>query len=174
VSQTATVIAVAYGIAVVLGSVVAFGVYRSTARHDAGEVDVGRWSRRETSWFVVVLLGLFALFLGTIFLVPYGETAGARKQVVRVTGVQFAWAIDPQTVRTGVPVEFLATSGDVSHAFGVYDDEHRLVFQAQVVPGKTQKVVHTFRRPGQYQVLCLEFCGLKHHEMLSTLRVTAG
>ena len=59
-------------------------------------------------------------------------------------------------------------------AFGVYDDEHRLVFQAQVVPGKTQKVVHTFRRPGHYQVLCLEFCGLKHHEMLSTLRVTAG
>ena len=173
-SDTATVIAVAYTIAVVLGSVVALGVYRSTRLADAGDVEVGRWSRRETGWFVVVLVGLFVLFLGTIFLVPYGETAGARKQVVRVTGVQFAWAIEPQTVRTGLPVEFLATSRDVSHAFGIYDAQHRLVLQAQVVPGRTQKVVHTFTRPGRYHVLCLEFCGLKHHEMLSTLRVTAG
>lgn len=173
-SDTAIVIAVAYTIAVVLGSVVSLGVYRSTRRRDAGEVDVGRWSRRETGWFVVVLVGLFGLFLGTIFLVPYGETAGPRKQVVRVTGVQFAWAIQPQSVQTGVPVEFLATSRDVSHAFGIYDDERRLVLQAQVTPGRTQKVVHTFTKPGKYEVLCLEFCGLKHHEMLSTLRVTAG
>ena len=170
-NDTALVITVAYAIACVLGAAVAIGVWRSTFHRDAGQTEVGHWSRRETSWFVVVLVGLFALFLGTIFLVPYGETAGAGKQVVRVTGVQFAWAIEPAEVVTGRPVEFLATSRDVSHAFGVYDEEHRLVFQAQVLPGETQKIVHTFRRPGVYQVLCLEFCGLRHHEMVTTFDV---
>lgn len=174
VNDTALVITVAYAIACVLGSAVAIGVWRSTAHREAGQTDVGNWSRRETGWFVIVLAVLFVLFLGTIFLVPYGETAGPGKQVVRVTGVQFAWAIEPAEVVAGRPVEFLATSSDVNHAFGVYDDEQRLVFQAQVIPGKTQKIVHTFRRPGVYKVLCLEFCGLRHHEMLTTFEVRAA
>jgi cytochrome c oxidase subunit 2 len=174
VNHTAVVITVAYAIACVLGAAVAIGIWRSTLRRDAGEIEVGTWSRRETGWLVVVAVGLVALLLGTIFLVPYGKSAGPDKQVVRVTGVQFAWAIEPDEVRAGVPVEFLADSEDVSHGFGVYDDEHRLIFQAQVIPGRTQKIVHTFDEPGVYRVLCLEFCGLHHHEMKSTLRVTRG
>lgn len=173
-SQTAVIITVSYAIACVLGAAVAIGVWRSTSHRQAGEVEVGTWTRRETSWLVVVVAGLIALLMGTIFFVPYGDSAGPGKQVVRVTGVQFAWAIEPGEVRAGVPVEFLATSRDVSHAFGVYDDRHRLLFQAQVIPGETQKLVHTFSKPGVYRVLCLEFCGFGHHEMLSTLRVTAG
>ena len=40
-----------------------------------------------------MFLALLALLLGTIFYVPYGESAGPNAQFVRVTGVQFAWAI---------------------------------------------------------------------------------
>ena len=173
-SQTALIITISYAIACVLGAAVAIGIWRSTVRHDAGDADVGSWSRRETGWLLAVVVGLFALLLGTIFFVPYGDSAGPRKQVVRVTGVQFAWAIEPGEVRADLPVEFLATTRDVSHSFGVYDADLRLVFQAQVIPGQIQKVVHTFTKPGEYRVLCLEFCGLKHHEMISTLRVTEG
>lgn len=173
-SQTAVVITVSYAIVSLIGAAVAIGIWRSTVRQDAGEADVGAWSRRETGWLVAVVVGLFALLMATIFYVPYGETAGPGKQVVRVTGVQFAWAIEPGEVRAGAPVEFLATSSDVSHAFGVYDEDGTLVLQAQVVPGETQRIVHTFDEPGSYEVLCLEFCGVNHHEMVATLRVTDG
>src|SRR4051794_28569044 len=119
-SQTAVIITVAYAIAVVIGSAIAFGIFRSTNRPTEDRTET--WSRRETTWLVIVVLGLFALLMGTIFYVPYGESAGPHPQFVRVTGVQFAWAIDtPQPLVTGRPVEFIARSRDVAHGFGVYN-----------------------------------------------------
>jgi cytochrome c oxidase subunit 2 len=91
---------------------------------------------------------------------------------VRVTGLQFAWAIDaPQPIVTGAPVAFLARSLDVAHGFGVYNPKGALIFQAQVVPDHEQKIVHTFTEPGVYKVRCLEFCGVGHHKMKSSFVV---
>ncbi len=170
-SQTAIVIAVAYGIAVVLGAAISIAVWRSTTRPVEDDRS-GSWSRREGAWLIVLVLGLFALLLGTIFYVPYGESAGPNKQVVKVTGIQFAWAVDaPGGIKAGTPVEFLVTSTDVNHGFGLYTSGGKLIRQLQVVPGRTQKLVHTFTRPGTYKVLCLEFCGAKHHQMITTFQV---
>jgi cytochrome c oxidase subunit 2 len=170
VGQTAVIITVAYAIAVLIGSAIAFAIWRSTYSYDP-EADTHTWSRRETTWLVIVVVGLFALLLATIFYVPYGESAGSRKQVVRVTGVQFAWAVSPTEVRAGVPVEFQLSTRDVNHGFGIYDPNGDYVTQIQVVPGRTQTLVWTFDEPGTYTVLCLEFCGAKHHEMVSEFEV---
>ncbi len=170
-SGTGTVIAVAYGIAVVVGATVAILVWSSTLRRRS--VDRERLERRERTWFFVVLAVMTALLFGTIFFVPYGESAGKGAQVVRVTGVQFAWAVDPAAVRAGRRVVFYVTSTDVNHGLGVYDASNRLLFQVQVPPDRTQKVVHTFSKPGTYRLLCLEFCGTDHHRMEATLEVTA-
>ncbi len=169
-SHTAAVITISYAIAVVLGSAVAFVIWRSTFSPDEG-IDTSALSHRETTWLVIVVVGLISLLLVTIFYVPYGKTAGPQKQVVRVTGVQFAWAVTPPTVRTGTPVEFLIGSRDVNHGFGLYDPSGTLLTQVQVVPGETQKLVWTFHKPGAYKILCLEFCGAKHHEMVGELEV---
>jgi cytochrome c oxidase subunit II len=71
-----------------------------------------------------------------------------------------------------VPVEFHLRSRDVQHGFGVYDG-NKLLFQVQVpAKGQTeQDLVHTFSKPGTYDVLCMEFCGFQHHTMRGTLRV---
>ena len=170
-SHTAVIITVAYSIAVVLGSVISFAIFRSTAR-PLEEDRSGVWSRRETTWLVIMIVTLFALLMGTIFYVPYGETAGPQGQVVRVTGVQYAWAIDaPQPIVTGRPVAFFARSRDVAHGFGVYNPSGTLIFQAQVVADHEQKIVHTFTEPGVYTVHCLEYCGAGHHLMSSTFVV---
>ncbi len=170
-SHTAVIITVAYSIAVVLGAAISFAIFHSTTR-PLEEDRTGTWSRRETTWLVIMIVVLFALLMGTIFYVPYGDTAGPRGQVVRVTGVQFAWAIDaPQPIVTGRPVAFFARSRDVAHGFGVYNPNDVLIFQAQVVPDHEQKIVHTFTEPGVYTVRCLEFCGAGHHLMKSTFVV---
>ena len=91
---------------------------------------------------------------------------------MRVTGVQFAWAVDaPAGIKTGTPVEFLITATDVNHGFGLYTRSGKLIRQIQVVPGRTQTLVHTFTSPGVYKILCLEFCGAKHHEMVTAFEV---
>lgn len=170
-SQTAIIITVAYSIAVVIGSAISIAIWRSTKRPLDGD-RAGTWSGRESAFLIGLTLALFALLLGTIFYVPYGESAGPNKQVVRVTGVQFAWAVDaPAGIKTGTPVEFLITSTDVNHGFGLYTSGGKLLRQIQVVPGQTQTLVHTFAEPGIYEVLCLEFCGAKHHEMVTEFEV---
>ena len=174
VSHTAVIITVAYSIAVILGAAISFAVFRSTSR-PLEEDRTGTWSRRETAWLVIMIVVLFALLMGTIFYVPYGDSAGPNAQYVRVTGVQFAWAIQaPQTLVTGRPVEFRARSEDVAHGFGVYNPDDVLIFQAQVVPDHVQKIVHTFTQAGVYTVRCLEFCGAGHDLMKATFVVKPG
>ena len=170
-SHTAVIITVAYSIAVVIGAAISFAVFHSTTR-PLDEDRTGTWSRRETTWLVIMIVVLFALLMGTIFYVPYGDTAGPRGQYVRVTGVQYAWAVDvAQPIVVGRPVTFVARSRDVAHGFGVYNPHEALIFQAQVVADHDQKIVHTFTEPGVYTVRCLEFCGAGHHLMQTTFTV---
>ena len=80
---------------------------------------------------------------------------GPSKQVVRVDGVQFAWAIDaPARSSSGhsrrVPDHDRPTSTTASAST---TRAATLIRRSQVVPGKTQKLVWTFDEPGTYQVL---------------------
>lgn len=95
-------------------------------------------------------------------------------QVVDVVGQQWVWHITPDTVRAGSPVEFLVTSKDVNHGFGIYAPNGRIVTQTQAMPGYTNKIVHTFAEPGTYKVMCLEYCGLGHAPMTVEFTVVAA
>jgi cytochrome c oxidase subunit II len=170
VGRTATIIAVFYGVLVVGSLAVAFGVWRST-RTRARSADTALLERGERTWFAVSVVLLTSLLFATIFFTPFGKGASARKQVVEVTGLQFAWVIKPSAVRARAPVEFRLTSVDVSHAFAVDNDRDELLFQVQVVPGKTQKAYYTFKKPGTYEVLCFEFCGFAHDTMKAAITV---
>jgi cytochrome c oxidase subunit 2 len=172
VGRTATVIAVSYtvlsAVAIVFMVFVALST-RSSRQLDGGAVR--RLRERERTWFVIVIVLLVALLFATIFFTPYGRSAPRSAQVVRVTGVQFAWIVDGGPIKAGVPVDFELRSRDVTHGFGVYTASGRLLFQVQVIPGKTQRYLYTFSKPGTYDVLCLEFCGLNHDQMQTRLTV---
>jgi cytochrome c oxidase subunit 2 len=167
---TAIVIGVLFGIAIVVACALAWAVWRST--RDTTPVDERKLAETERTWFVIVVGILLAILFGTIFITPYGNARSA-PQVVDVTAQQFAWTFDRQTVKAGEAVEFRLTSRDVNHGFGVYDAKHHLVFQVQVIPGKTVRYRHTFAKPGRYFVLCLEFCGVDHHVMTAGFEVQA-
>ena len=61
----------------------------------------------------------------------------------------------------------------MNHSFAVYTAAGKLLFQVQVMPGRTQNYVYTFKKPGLYRVLCLEYCGVDHDAMQSDLRVVS-
>lgn len=90
---------------------------------------------------------------------------------VRVLGSQWSWEISPSELPAGVPVLFEVTATDVNHGFAVYDERGTLLFQTQAMPGWINRVAWTFSEPGIYRVLCLEYCGLIHHDMLAELTV---
>lgn len=96
------------------------------------------------------------------------------QQVVDVVGHQWNWTIEPATVRTGEVVEFRVTSADVNHGFALYAPDGHIVTQTQSMPGYTNRLLYTFTEPGSYVVQCLEFCGIGHAPMKSTLEVVAG
>jgi cytochrome c oxidase subunit II len=171
VGRTATIIAVSYGIVSVVAIVILAVVGFSTRVRPLDDSARERLAEREKTWFVIVVVLLAALLFATIFFTPYGRSAGANAQVERIEGVQFAWLVPSKPLKAGTPVEFRLTAKDVNHGLGVYTAGGRLLFQVQVMPGKTQTYVYTFKKPGTYKILCLEYCGLNHDAMQSQLRV---
>jgi len=107
---------------------------------------------------------------------PYAARGGeaAPADVIQATGHQWQWELSKHEVVAGRPVEFHVTGGDVNHGFGIYDPQLRLVAQTQAMPGYVNVLRHTFRQPGVYKILCLEYCGLAHHTMLAELTVLAS
>lgn len=174
-NPTAAVIAISYTAVCALAIVALLAIWRSTHSREPrrrDEADTERLAHGEKAWFVIAVAALGVLLLATLPFIPYGDnSASAGQQTVSVGSAQFAWTIDPQTVRAGVPTRFAVRAADVNHGFAVYNDENTLLFQIQAVPDHTSHTVYTFREPGRYQVVCLEFCGVKHHEMLSTITV---
>ena len=170
-SSTAIVIAVSYLVATVLVGLIALVI--GTSARTRGEVDTALLARREKTWFVIVVVLLTTLLFATIFFTPYGRGSEAAAQVVDVNGRQFAWILSKRSVRAGERVQFRLTSADVNHAVAVYTKDWKLLFQVQVVPGKTQKYTYTFDKPGVYRIVCLEYCGSGHHLMETVLTVRA-
>ncbi|MEM9558088.1 MAG: cytochrome C oxidase subunit II [Acidobacteriota bacterium] len=78
------------------------------------------------------------------------------------------YVFEPRVVRVpaGEPVTFRMTSPDVIHGFQVVGTNAN----AMVVPGYVTQFTTSFA-PGEYLVLCNEYCGLSHHLMQSTLIV---
>lgn len=168
--RTATIIGIAYLVVIVVGAVLALVLGNSTFLRKP--IDREQVERREQKWLIVVVAMLVALLFATIFFAPYGRSAPKDAQNVAVTAQQFGWIITPSRLKANVPVVFTLRSKDVNHGFGLYDAGDTLLAQVQVIPEQTAQLVFTFRKPGTYRVLCLEFCGAGHHQMVSTLEVT--
>jgi len=134
-----------------------------------------KWYGVRSKWFLFLLvLGITISVLSTN---PFPisdqkkEYSSGDYQNVTVDSHQWYWVMTPSTVKAGQPVEFQVSSADVNHGFGIYDEKLTLVAQTQAMPGYTNKLIHTFDKPGKYKILCLEYCGLAHHAMISELTV---
>jgi cytochrome c oxidase subunit II len=174
-NPTALTIAIAYIAVCIVAIAFMMFIWRSThsatPRRD-DTVDTGRLAHGEKTWFMIAVAALGVLLLATLPFIPYGKnSAEAGQQLVMVEAVQFAWIMQPNTIQAGVPTRFTVQSTDVSHGFAVYDDRNVMLFQVQSLPDHATDIVHTFKDPGTYQVVCLEYCGLSHHKMLGILTV---
>ncbi len=80
------------------------------------------------------------------------------------------WSFTPNkiTVPVGSTVTFHVTSKDVQHGFTVTGTNLNM----QILPGYVSTMTHTFDQPGEYLVVCSEYCGVGHQTMFATIEVT--
>lgn len=86
--------------------------------------------------------------------------------VVMVTEM---FRFEPSVVRVeaGARVRFRMTSPDVLHGFQVVGTNANTM----AVPGYVSDFTTTFPKPGEYLILCNEYCGVSHHQMQGRLIV---
>ncbi|MDS9471600.1 cytochrome c oxidase subunit II [Sporosarcina pasteurii] len=92
---------------------------------------------------------------------------GDNEYEVVMTLQAFGFTPHEVEVPAGAKVTFTLTSKDVIHGFQIAQTN----VNAMVVPGHIQKVTQTFRNPGEYLVLCNEYCGIGHEMMGMTITV---
>ena len=98
---------------------------------------------------------------------PQGVRLGSDGSVhAHVVGLMFTWLPGELTLPAGMPVTFHITSIDVTHGYQIV----RTNAQSMVIPGYVSQFTTTFD-PGDYLIVCNEYCGVGHHTMFAKLKV---
>ncbi len=148
----------------------------ANSRRDGNSVDVaaatGRWRGRLLWGVTLACIPVIAYSLTEL---PYVRKAIAQSETIEVQakGYQWYWELSQTEFPVGKQVEFQVTSADVNHGFAIYGPDMKIVTQTQAMPGVTNVLRYTFEQPGTYKILCLEYCGVAHHTMMTELHVVA-
>jgi len=92
---------------------------------------------------------------------------GENEYEVVMTLEIFAFNPSKIEIPAGATVHFIMTSKDVTHGFQVAGTN----LNAMIMPGHIQKITQKFDEPGEYLVLCNEYCGAGHQMMSTTITV---
>jgi cytochrome c oxidase subunit 2 len=123
----------------------------------------------------VLFVGVPTVFFLAFFAIGFRDfvwvqTPPANSMDVYVMGKQWMWKFSYPEGPNGVntlhvpahrPVRLLMTSRDVIHSFFV--PEFRV--KQDVLPGRYTELWFEATKPGRYQLLCTEYCGLDHSMM---------
>jgi cytochrome c oxidase subunit II len=94
-------------------------------------------------------------------------TVTATGATVVAFAMMFAFTPAEIHVPAGKPVTFRMTSADVTHGFLIVGTNANTM----LVPGYVSQFTTVFQRPGEYLIVCNEYCGLGHHLMSAKLIV---
>lgn len=169
-------------------AVAAFVVVARSGRNP-GEVSYEAAAKMRKRLFYGLTVALVAFFALTLPRMPYPKDGVRPDRVVHVRARQFLFEFSGEgfpadgTSPTGAPlepvkagelVEYRVSSADATHSFAIYDLNGDLMTQVQAMPGYVNRLRVRFPESGTYQVLCLEYCGVAHHLMRSTIQVAAA
>ena len=129
----------------------------------------------ETTWTVIPVLIVSVIFYRGFVAYMTMQTAPPGCYDLRVSARQWAWQfiypnghVDENLhVPAGEPVRLTMTSQDVIHGLWI----PALRVKQDVVPGRYSSMWFQADKVGTYNLLCTQYCGDDHSNMLSTLVV---
>jgi cytochrome c oxidase subunit 2 len=92
---------------------------------------------------------------------------GENEYEVVMTLQAFSFTPHEIEIPAGATVHFTMTSKDVVHGIQIIGTN----VNAMVTPGHIQRTTQTFDEPGEYLVICNEYCGAGHQVMATTITV---
>ncbi len=103
------------------------------------------------------------------FAEPRVEQVGENEYEAYVVAFQYGFNPDPIVVPEDSRVTFYVTAEDVIHGFQVVGTNANTM----VVPGEVAEITVEVNEPGEYGVICNEYCGAGHHVMEGKLEVVS-
>lgn len=87
----------------------------------------------------------------------------------QVTGVAQMYSFLPTEIVVPVDanIEFFLTSRDVIHGYQIENTP----VNVELVPGEVAYLQYSFKRPGDYHLICNQYCGIGHQNMLGKITV---
>ena len=102
-----------------------------------------------------------------VFSEPGVYQTGDNEYEVVMTLEVFSFNPGDIEIPAGAEVTFIMTSKDVVHGMQIAGTN----VNAMVMPGHIQTITETFHEPGEYLILCNEYCGAGHQMMSTTITV---
>ncbi|MBS1746398.1 MAG: hypothetical protein JST21_09545 [Bacteroidetes bacterium] len=183
IQTSAAIISFIAGAIVVL--VVIYLFYSSSPAEDKVSAKHKVYKMRARYFFALVFCVIAGLII-TLGFLPYPQFQSRPDETVSVVGMQWAWKFAPGisdktplqmeggseiTLPSNKLIKFLVTSSDVNHDFAIYNTNGVLVAQTQAMPDYQNALEYKFPEPGDYHILCLEYCGIAHAIMVGTIHV---
>jgi len=135
---------------------------------------VKKWYKARSIYGILLVIIMLVVSIYTLRELPFNKPShveGSEVISVDAEAFQFGFELEQNEFSVGDTVEFNVTTRDVTHGFGIYDPDMVIIGQTQAMPEYTNTFYVTFEKPGTYQVLCLEYCGLAHHLMMDEIIV---
>jgi cytochrome c oxidase subunit II len=116
---------------------------------------------------LLVVLGV-SLHIITYNTIPWtkmdlhrGDYTPDRSFAISVADHAFRLPSEKLLIRCGETVRFEVTSRDLTYGFGLFRQDHSMLFQMQVVPGHRNDILWKFDKPGVYTIRSTEYSGPK-------------
>jgi len=160
----------------VVGGMTYFSVkYRRRSDRDKTS-DIDHSTKLEIGWSVIPLLIVIGLFVVGLKGYLRGQVAPSESYEINVTGKKWLWTFTyPQgftttgemAVPAGRPTKLVISAEDVLHSFFI--PEFRV--KQDAVPGQYTTLWFQSDQPGEYALLCTEYCGTSHSDMIGKVLV---
>lgn len=151
--------------------------------------------RLEKIWLIfgIVMLGVFLLVVGVSAFAmgmqpPTGHVhidpeklsetppfdqpglvqVGENEYNAYITAQIFSYTPNKIEIPVGATVHFEVTSPDVIHGFQIPGTTVNIM----AIPGEVNRYTYTFDKPGEYLIICNEYCGVAHEYMSAKLIVS--
>ena len=123
-------------------------------------------------WMIALSVVGVVVTIATLTPFPLTAKANVDPVIIKAVGGQWYWNLDAASAEVNTPVQFHVSSADVNHGFALYNPSNKIIAQTQAMPGYVNKLNVTFSEPGTHRIMCLEYCGLAHHAMITEFEVT--